>query len=834
MVSTPPRARRIAISSLLVFAAGVVVADRLVLMPAAAWFAVAAGAAAAAVLARRRVGAVSMGLTLFCLAAGWTTLRIHEPPRHRLDQRVGALPPGQPALVRVEGTVLDDATVRVDPVDPLARRFGDPAGTFRLRVDRVLTDAGPRAVSGELRVFVTGLEPREVRAGATIRVLGLYQPPRPALNPGEPDWQKLARQRGRVGTLRVAGRELIRPAHRPGLISGIRRGLLRARAAARARMMRALGVDPDRTAPADAGSALTLALVLGAREPELDDVGRAFRRTGIAHLLAVSAFHLGVLVGLVLLAARLLGGRGRGEALMIALLVFAYLTLTPARTPVIRAGLMVLALLGAESLGRRYDRLTLLAWLALALLVWRPLDALALGFQLSVGITALLMWMGELDRAWLLGFDVGGAAARPGSPLRAARRRVRQLVSSCVACSAVSTPIVAVHTGVVAPGAALVTLLAMFPIACIIGAGAGAMLLGVVLPALTPVLTRLTGTLSGWVARGMLAIERVPGATLPLMPGSLPWAAATLAVVLVWIRHTGWRARPSLWLATGAVVLWSLWLVLVPARSGPLRVDMLAVGDGSCYLIRSGTDAMLWDCGSSRSSAGDDLIPRACAALGAGRVTTAVVTHPNVDHFNALPAAARWLGLRRVLTTPTTLARERDDPDGPVADALARLRAQGVAIVAVRAGYRERLGRATLTFLWPPERPIERGLVAQTNDTSLVARIDVPTERGPVRVLMTGDIQRAAMAHLLERPAEVAADAIELPHHGSFQDTSLIFVRAVDPSVVLQSTGPSRLGDERWHPARHGRRWHSTAAAGAAWVEVRPDGRVLSGSRLGP
>ena len=78
--------------------------------------------------------------------------------------------------------------------------------------------------------------------------------------------------------------------------------------------------------------------------------------------------------------------------------------------------------------------------------------------------------------------------------------------------------------------------------------------------------------------------------------------------------------------------------------------------------------------------------------------------------------------------------------------------------------------------------------------------------------------------------ADLRADVLELPHHGSVQPTAMALVETVNPAVVLQSTGPSRALDIRWNAHRLGRQWWTTATDGAAWVEFHQDGSITSGS----
>jgi beta-lactamase superfamily II metal-dependent hydrolase len=97
-------------------------------------------------------------------------------------------------------------------------------------------------------------------------------------------------------------------------------------------------------------------------------------------------------------------------------------------------------------------------------------------------------------------------------------------------------------------------------------------------------------------------------------------------------------------------------------------------------------------------------------------------------------------------------------------------------------------------------------------------------------VLLTGDIEGPAMLRIRrmypDLPALFSGGVIELPHHGSARDEAYRFIDWLNPSVVMQSTGPTRLNDERWDAQRSGRAWYTTAQHGAIVHEVYRDGRI--------
>ena len=71
------------------------------------------------------------------------------------------------------------------------------------------------------------------------------------------------------------------------------------------------------------------------------------------------------------------------------------------------------------------------------------------------------------------------------------------------------------------------------------------------------------------------------------------------------------------------------------------------------------------------------------------------------------------------------------------------------------------------------------------NDRSLVLRL----QYGALRLLLTGDIEQGTERWLLAQGADVRADILKVPHHGSKTSTSLAFVQQVRPQVGIISTG---------------------------------------------
>jgi len=197
-----------------------------------------------------------------------------------------------------------------------------------------------------------------------------------------------------------------------------------------------------------------------------------------------------------------------------------------------------------------------------------------------------------------------------------------------------------------------------------------------------------------------------------------------------------------------------------------------------------------------------------------------VISHPNTDHFNALPDCARRLGVREVIVGQAFLdAAEASDAVRAFLDAL---EAQGVRVRTIGADESLALGNISFEVLSPRSGEA----YSRENNNSIVLRAMIPTNQDPIPLVLTGDIEREAIGDILDAHPDLRAMISEVPHHGSARPAAMGFIEALDPTIALQSTGLSRLDDERWDDVRIGRDWYVTARDGAISVIVKKDGTV--------
>ncbi|MEO1008923.1 MAG: ComEC/Rec2 family competence protein [Planctomycetota bacterium] len=769
-------------------------------------------------LGGRRTAAAALLAAALMLTAGRATLE-HHPPRDHVLHHAAALPIDDAG--RQRALVGLTARVRSAPADPDAATPSWERGVFAgdrtaIEVEAEAIDLGDgwTTASGGVRLRVddaVDAAPNWLTPGSRLEVVGWLHAPVGPRNPGDRESWRID-----AATLHTDDWELLAEASGGTWWARARGWLARVRWRVQSGGRSLLGVRAD---DADPASGLLAALVLGQRDAGFEEAYRPFRRVGLAHLLAISGLHLAILAGAAAWLLRTFVPGWRVHAAGVAVAVGLLLVLVPARTPIVRAGIMVLALLAARALGRRHDPLAVLAWTATAILLFDPPQLFDLGFQLSFGLVAALIALAPRAHATLFGerSPVRGVLHAPAplwrSGVRVAAGSVARLASATALCWLLSAPAIALHTGLLSPWTVPATIVATPMIAVLLVASYAAIAIAAVAPPVAGALRLPLLALADACNAVVGWFDALPASAvaLPRISTALAITATGTAIVVV-VR--GRRVRWNHGLAVLLVAAWA-WTELARPfeQAGQLDVHTLAVGDGTAHLLSSDGEDVLWDCGSIGGGAGATTV-RAVRALGLGRVDAAVLTHANLDHANGLPRAMRELGIATLFTTPQ--AAEHTRRGGAMDDIFDELAELGVQIRTVAAGDRFQVGSATATVLWPPVD----ARIESPNDASLVALVEAADG---VRVLLTADIGGGGLARLLERvdPALLRVDVLELPHHGADDEHARRLVALADARVVIQSAGPARVRQDPWREARGDGLWLVTGRDGAIHVRSR-------------
>jgi competence protein ComEC len=489
---------------------------------------------------------------------------------------------------------------------------------------------------------------------------------------------------------------------------------------------------------------LVTALLLGERESLAPATVRRLRAAGLAHLLAISGLHVGLLVlPLVALATRV-GLRGRVLALVAAPLLALHATLVGAPPSVLRAAGMSWLWLAGRALGRDGDTCNLLAWVAVLLALQDPLLIAAPGYQLSFAATAAIVTL------------------RPGA----------RALSLCA--YAATAPLLALHFGRLTPFAPLTNLLAipLLPVLLFFA------ILSLAVPAVGPVALLLVRAL----LRLAETFAEMPGAVLQAEPPPLwLWTALALSAWLSLRRMARWRR--STWLLPLAL----LHVGPAPLDGGPPRLWVLDVGQGQAVLLRGPSGWSLVDAGGSaggRFDVGARVVAPALRALGCRRLDALILTHEDDDHSGGARALLETLDVGELWLPPGAIADPR------LRELAAFAHSRGTPLRLVRRGDRAQPSGIPLAVLHPT--PEDAGLPA--NERSLVLYLE---PNGGT--LIPGDLGFAGERLLLVRGDVPPVRLLVAGHHGSARSTGTAWLDACAPHTVFVSAG---RGNRFGHPHR--------------------------------
>lgn len=617
--------------------------------------------------------------------------------------------------------------------------------------------------------------PQGLTPGCRVTMTAQVYHPGGADNPGGYDFREYLLQK--AVTIGVYGREELHTGvswHPMGMAAALRHRLSQ-------RLMDAMGQQAGEYAST---------LLLGSQNLIPQEDRQAFSRLGIAHILSVSGFHVGVLAGLVSKQLWKLRLSRKMRFAATAAVLAGYCWLTGMNAPVLRAAMLFLLFEFGAIKHRQRSSLHLLSAAWVIQLALSPAQITSLSFQLTYGAMLGL----TLVSPWLKSLWTPKALEKPWDALcRALGAQVGILLPELYWFQ--ELPLLGIGLNVLVMGAAtgLIVLcwitLALLPV-----------------PALAALAGRLTAALLG----GMLVVVRwlgeAPGITLWTCRANGLTAAAW---VLLLLGMSWWcRKRRPLAIALSVAVLAAS---VVPWPQHGTQYVQLSVGEADAAILQDEGFSMAIDTGEDGEALASYLHQRRIS------LDALVLTHLHADHASGVNALLESRIPVAVCYLPWDAEKALVDEE--VMLALAQLRQTGTEIVYLARGDEITLPGGKCTVLWP-----ERDRVRPRQDANLYSLTLLAEVQGST-MLLTGDLEGA-----YEMYAAVPADVLKVAHHGSESSTSPGFLQEVSPQLLLLSCGSGERGASL--AARRGDiPMVDTSANGAVTIEFEPDGFTVKTMR---
>lgn len=302
-------------------------------------------------------------LALLIMAVGFTAAKI------RTDSIYAPMIINEMKFANIDGLI--------KTIEPLEK--GSRIVLTDLTIEKLNADKTPHSV--RLKI----LKDEGLKTGQRVRVLAALNPPSTPIAPNAFDFQRWSyfQQLGGVGFAYNAP-EILED-KKGSILSSIRQSITNT-------------IIANTSAPEQS---IILALMTGQRKAIIEEDWDAMRESGLAHMLAISGLHVGMVAGVLFFFSRLMMAGFSGFALkhpikkyaaVIALVgAFFYMLIVGATIPTQRAVIMVGLAMLAICLDRSPLSLRLVALAAIIILLYRPESLVSISFQMSfAAVTALV------------------------------------------------------------------------------------------------------------------------------------------------------------------------------------------------------------------------------------------------------------------------------------------------------------------------------------------------------------------------------------------------------------------------------------------------------------
>lgn len=485
------------------------------------------------------------------------------------------------------------------------------------------------------------------------------------------------------------------------------------------------------------GSSLLAALTIGKQNGISSADWQAFRATGIMHLVSISGLHV-TMVALFMawLSVQIMRvfppRRVYPKTVMLIVGVLAalsYALLAGFSVPTQRSVFMLAT--AALMIGSRQYFTPWQIWmgsLSVVLLI-DPFAVLGVGFWLSFGLVASLIWVGSnrrraLKNKWLLGLKAQGAATVASVvPLGLffGQLPVLSPVVNTVAIPWVSwvlTPL-----SLVALVLPFDQLLALACWLCELSLEA--------LDKALPFAWIYPVSNVPWLLLGLALVATI----LILAPKGLPFKGISILVLILFVGYQSKRLSEN-----------------------EVRITVLDVGQGLSLLMQTKTHALLFDTGAG---SGDRIVVPVLRSKGVTELSAVVVSHNDADHDQGLPEVLQGLPVAQILA-----GQDEKYPSIPVKHCQDGVSWNWDGVI----------------FEWLT--PIK--FAKEDNDSSCVLRVLA----GKEAFLVTGDLSKKGEKILIDSyHNSLQSQILVLGHHGSKTSTSNLFLQSVAPAHVIVSAG---------------------------------------------
>ncbi len=635
--------------------------------------------------------------------------------------------------------------------------------------DYVILEVGDKSILLQLTDTLS------ILPGDTLIIRGKLQTSDSPRNPGQFDYGGYLQSQGIQALLQrdyyiieiIKGR------------SSVNRWLFKMRQGIHQRLTEAVGQPYD---------GLAAGLLLGEKSGIEAEMKDQFRRLGIIHILAVSGLHVGFVLLVLTVLAKIAMLPRLYKFLFITVGLLFYLGISGGAISVLRA--VTMAILYSYGNFREKEILSwsIVGFTAFIFLLIDPSQLFSLSFQLSFGaVGGILFMLGQFRQLtekneWLQSIRKH----------KSFRWFMDGLVVSFGAQLGTFLPIALVFGEI--PVWAFAANLIIIPLAGL------SVITSLIISLVMPLFAEI-GNIYGQALWGKLFLMDKVSLFMNHLPFQLisfhGWGVFSLIILFVGmialasVSQNKYRFRSVL----GCLLLSNFFIWTHILDSPQFTVTFLDVGQGDACIIENGEQTILVDAGYAGfgKDYGKWVVMPYLKHKGIDKIDLMVMTHPHADHIGGLDTLLKNITINEIWDT-------HNDFESSVYDRILVGAEQNKSIISYpKPGEIYQLGEMNITVLFPDSLIASK--MKNINNASIVFRLDYQDHS----FLFTGDAEIQAERILSNIDSLLNVDVVKVGHHGSSTSSIMSVVKHVSPEYAIISVGknnryghPSEKIVQRW------------------------------------
>ena len=520
-------------------------------------------------------------------------------------------------------------------------------------------------------------------------------------------------------------------------------------------------------------SGLLLGILFGQKDYLDDEIYRSFQEVGVAHILAVSGLHVGIIF---LFMNRLLKGIALHiRTLIIILALLIYMMITGNTPSVMRATFMIILYILSSFFDRKYDSISAILFVALIMLIVNPIQLMMTGFQLSflAVLSIALLYKPILSKLKII----------PGY--------WAELIAASLAAQVGIIPVTVYYFNIISPWAPLANL----PIIIILGY---LVPLGILAILISFFSIALAGFLGNFLQIGVILMTKItlffnylPFSGVKIISPNVFTIIIFYSLLILSLISKKYLVQVKINRKKCILGLLSIYLIVqigisfIPAR---MELTFLDVGQGDCSIIRTPRrQTILIDGGGNRLGGfdvGERILVPYLLKNGIRKIDLMFISHFHRDHMAGL------ISVLDNLKTDTLIIGNQPERTEEYDIILSKCKENNVTVQLLSAGEAVTLEKdISFKVLHPSDSLIDNSR-DDMNNNSLVVLMEYKN----IRALFTGDIEAEAERQLINTYPDLNVDIIKIPHHGSKNSSTQELLDLLKPKIAVIQVGRNNFG----------------------------------------